>query len=202
MELDNKDGNLTVMTGNMCGPLSWRVLWDDPDVRYLSDGKWDRVFFHGTTFFLGRLLWACWCTLKTETVERNRSIKTDSFLIPRVEDLIERITRLKYEVNVEGCLEMWISTLDLRTSFWQLTLDEDSRPLISFNTPTGTYMGTCVPMGLLTSHFFFFFSPFLLVVFVSGHLRIWRGVIFCGPRYFEIFRERTWLCVDGEDGIG
>jgi hypothetical protein len=32
---------------------------------------------------------------------------------------------------------MWISTLDLRTSFWQLTLDEDSRPLISFSTPAG-----------------------------------------------------------------
>ncbi len=32
----------------------------------------------------------------------NRAIKTDSFLIPRVEDLIERITRLKHEANVEG----------------------------------------------------------------------------------------------------
>ncbi len=27
------------MTGNMCGPLSWRVLCSDPDVRYLSTGK-------------------------------------------------------------------------------------------------------------------------------------------------------------------
>jgi hypothetical protein len=81
----------------------------------------------------------------------NRAIKTDSFLIPRVEDLIERISRFKHETSAKGCLEMWISTLDLRTSFWQLTLDEDSRPLISFSTPAGTYMGTCVPMGLLTA---------------------------------------------------
>ena len=48
----------------------------------------------------------------------NRAIKTDSFLIPRVEDLIERIARLKHETSAKGCLEMWISTLDLRTSFW------------------------------------------------------------------------------------
>jgi hypothetical protein len=81
----------------------------------------------------------------------NRDIKTDSFLIPQVEDLIERITRLKYEANVKGCLEMWVSTLDLRTSFWKLTWDEDSRPLTTFSTPAGTYMGTCVPMDLLTT---------------------------------------------------
>jgi hypothetical protein len=48
----------------------------------------------------------------------NRAIKTDSFLIPQVEDLIERIARLNHEDNAKGCLEMWISTLDLRTSFW------------------------------------------------------------------------------------
>jgi hypothetical protein len=71
----------------------------------------------------------------------NRAIKTDSFLIPRVEDLIERIARLKHETSAKGCLEMWISTLDLRTSFWQLTLDEDSRPLISFSTPEGRTWG-------------------------------------------------------------
>jgi hypothetical protein len=64
----------------------------------------------------------------------NRTIKADSFLIPRVEDLIERIARLKHEVNTKGITEMWISTLDLRTSFWQLTLDEASRPLMSFST--------------------------------------------------------------------
>ncbi len=40
----------------------------------------------------------------------NRTIKVDSFLIPRVEDLIERITRLT------GITEMWISTLDLLTT--------------------------------------------------------------------------------------
>ncbi len=27
-------------------------------------------------------------------------------------------------------------------------------------------------------------------------------ILLCGPRYFGIFRERTRLCVDGEDGIG
>ncbi len=71
--------------------------------------------------------------------------------MPRVEDLIERIARLKHEANTKGITEMWISTLDLRTSFWQLTLDEASRPLTSFSTTAGTYQWTCVPMGLLTA---------------------------------------------------
>ncbi len=57
----------------------------------------------------------------------NRTIKADSFLIPRVENLIERIARLKHKANSKGITEMWISTLDLRTPFWQLTLDETSR---------------------------------------------------------------------------
>jgi hypothetical protein len=70
----------------------------------------------------------------------NRANKADSFLIPRVGDLIERIARLNHETNAKGCSEMWISTLDLRTSFWKLTLDEDSRPLTSFITTAGTYM--------------------------------------------------------------
>ncbi len=81
----------------------------------------------------------------------NRVIKVDSFLIPRVKDLIERIVRLKHEANAKGTTEMWISTLDLRTSFWQLTLDESSRSLTSFTTKAGTYQWTCVPMGLLTA---------------------------------------------------
>jgi hypothetical protein len=80
----------------------------------------------------------------------NRVIKADKFLIPRVEDLIEGITCLKHEANAKGITDMWISTFDLRTSFWQLTLDEASRPLTSFSTTTGTYQWTCVPMGLLT----------------------------------------------------
>jgi hypothetical protein len=55
-----------------------------------------------------------------------------------VEDLIERIARLKHEANAKGITEMWISTLDLRCSFWYLTLDEASRPLTSFSTTAGT----------------------------------------------------------------
>ncbi len=27
-------------------------------------------------------------------------------------------------------------------------------------------------------------------------------ILFGGPRYFGVWRERTRLCVDGEDGIG
>ena len=46
---------------------------------------------------------------------------------------------------------MWISTIDLRTSFWQLKLHEDSRPLTAFSTSAGTFEWTVLPMGLLVS---------------------------------------------------
>ena len=46
---------------------------------------------------------------------------------------------------------MWISTLNLRTSFWQLMLDEDSRPLTSFSCTSGQFQWICMPMGLLVS---------------------------------------------------
>ena len=68
----------------------------------------------------------------------NRVINADSLLIPRVEDLIERITRLKHEAHTKGITEMWISTLHLRTSCWEVTLDEVSHPLTSFSTTVGT----------------------------------------------------------------
>jgi hypothetical protein len=53
----------------------------------------------------------------------NRAIKVDSFLIPRVEDLIERIARLKHEVNVKGCSEMWISTFGSSYIFLAVDLE-------------------------------------------------------------------------------
>ena len=63
-----------------------------------------------------------------------------------MEDLIDRIARVKHEAAREGITEMWISTIDLRTS-WQLKLHEDSRVLTAFSTSAGTYEWTVLPMG-------------------------------------------------------
>ena len=81
----------------------------------------------------------------------NQAIEPDSHFIPRVEELIDRVARLKYEAEKAGETNLIISCLDQRTSFWQLALEEDSRPLTAFSTSEGTWQWRCLPMGLLVS---------------------------------------------------
>ncbi len=81
----------------------------------------------------------------------NNVIEFDAYMIPRVEDLMDRIGRLKHLASQHDKDEMWISTLDLRTSFWQFMLDEDSRPLTSFSCTSGQFQWICMSMGLLVS---------------------------------------------------
>ena len=54
----------------------------------------------------------------------NQAIETDSHFVPRVEELIDRVARLKYEAEKAGETNLIISCLDQRTSFWQLALAE------------------------------------------------------------------------------
>jgi hypothetical protein len=65
--------------------------------------------------------------------------------------LIDRIAQLKWEAEKAGFTKMFFSGIDQRTSFWQCALDEESRPLTAFSTPTAQYQWTCLPMGILTS---------------------------------------------------
>ena len=81
----------------------------------------------------------------------NRALEYDAHMIPRVEDLIDRVARLKYDAERAGVKRMIISTIDQRTSFWQLALDEESRPLTAFSTSAGSFQWTCLPMGVLTA---------------------------------------------------
>ena len=74
----------------------------------------------------------------------NRAIESDSFLMPRVEDLIDRIARCKFEAQRAGYTNMIFSGLYQRTSFWQLSLDEASRPLTAFSTSVGQYQWRCL----------------------------------------------------------
>ena len=81
----------------------------------------------------------------------NKALESDSYLIPRVDDLIDRVGRLRTEALKAGKSEIWISTIDLRTSFWQLLLDEESRPLTAFSTSVGQFQWVALPMGCLVS---------------------------------------------------
>jgi hypothetical protein len=93
----------------------------------------------------------------------NSQILPDAHLIPRIEDLIDRVARVKFEANRAGYTKMYLSTIDLRTSFWQLTLDPDSRDLTAFSTSVGQYRWVVLPMGMLTS---------------SAHLQRWVEAVF------------------------
>jgi len=70
----------------------------------------------------------------------NKCIKDDAYPLPLVEEQLAAIGKCKY-----------FSSLDLVAAFWQVELEEDSRDLTSFRTPSGLYRFTRLPMGLKTA---------------------------------------------------
>ena len=67
----------------------------------------------------------------------NRATKVDTYPIPRVEELFNKLTGGKI-----------YSKLDLSNAYQQLTLDEDSQKLTTVNTPKGLYKYTRLPYGV------------------------------------------------------
>ena len=65
----------------------------------------------------------------------------DAFPLPVVEDLISRTGKAKY-----------LTKFDLSRGFYQVQLDEESKPLTAFCTPFGLYQWKRLPYGLKTSH--------------------------------------------------
>ena len=57
--------------------------------------------------------------------------------MPRIDDLVERVGTAKY-----------ITTLDLCKGYWQIPLEETSKPYTAFRTPSGLYQFTVMPFGL------------------------------------------------------
>ena len=82
----------------------------------------------------------------------NQAIESDSYMIPTIDSLLDRVAQLKEQAVKAGIgQQMWLSGIDLRTSFWQVPLHEESRPLTAFSTSVGSYQWTCLPMGLVVS---------------------------------------------------
>lgn len=61
----------------------------------------------------------------------------DAYPMPRIEDLLEKIGAAQY-----------ITTLDLCKGYWQVPLEETSRPYTAFRTPAGLFQFTVMPFGL------------------------------------------------------
>ncbi|KAF4074727.1 hypothetical protein AMELA_G00242570, partial [Ameiurus melas] len=61
----------------------------------------------------------------------------DSYPLPRVDDLVERLGRARI-----------ISTLDLTKGYWQVALAANARPKTAFSTSTGHWQYRVLPFGL------------------------------------------------------
>lgn len=72
-------------------------------------------------------------------INQNKLV-ADKFPLPRIDDILDQLGRAK-----------WFSTLDLKSGFHQIPLDEDSRDITTFSTDNGSYRFTRLPFGLKTS---------------------------------------------------
>lgn len=75
--------------------------------------------------------------LCTNFCRLNKASCTDSFPMPRVEDLIDKVGRAKF-----------LSKLYMSKDFWQVPLDEDSIPLTGFVIPNVHYQWKFMSFGL------------------------------------------------------
>ncbi len=67
----------------------------------------------------------------------NEVSEFDSYPMPRVDELIDRLGRARF-----------ISTLDLNKGYWQVPLSEDAKPKTAFSTPSGHWQYWVLPFGL------------------------------------------------------
>lgn len=72
--------------------------------------------------------------------ELNKRIMGDKFPLPRIDEILDELGRAKY-----------FSTLDLKNSFHQIELDEESRPLTAFSSKANHYHFKRLPFGLKIS---------------------------------------------------
>ena len=63
--------------------------------------------------------------------------RSDAYPMPRVDELIDKLGNASF-----------ITTLDLTRGYWQVPVEEKSRPLTAFATPFGLYQFRMMPFGL------------------------------------------------------
>lgn len=70
----------------------------------------------------------------------NKKLIADKYPLPRIEEILDSLGRTKY-----------FSVLDLYSGFHQVPLDENSRDITSFSTPSGSFRWKVLPFGLNVS---------------------------------------------------
>lgn len=83
-------------------------------------------------------LWASPVVLVPKNYRRlNALTKKDVYPLPRIDDILDTLGKLKY-----------FSSLDLASGYWQVELDEESRQKSAFITHCGLYEFIRMPFGL------------------------------------------------------
>lgn len=97
----------------------------------------------------------------------------DTYTMPRIDDLLEKIGAAKY-----------ITTLDLCKGYWQVPLEESCRPYTAFQTPAGLFHFTVMPFGLHG-------AP---ATFQRLMDRVLQGCDFCSAAYLDdvVIFSHTW----------
>ena len=69
----------------------------------------------------------------------NKVVSYDTYPYKRCDDILDRIANAKY-----------ISKIDLTRGYWQIPLDDESKPKTSFSTMFGSYQFKVLPFGIVT----------------------------------------------------
>ena len=67
----------------------------------------------------------------------NEVTRKDSYALPRIDDTLDSLSGTEY-----------FTTLDLKSGYWQVEVDEDSRQYTAFVTYGGLYQFKVIPFGL------------------------------------------------------
>lgn len=70
----------------------------------------------------------------------NSVTKKDVYPLPRIDDTLDRLSNAKY-----------FSSMDLKTGYWQIQVDERDREKTAFITPDGLYEFKVMPFGLCSA---------------------------------------------------
>ena len=62
---------------------------------------------------------------------------TENWPIPRIEDILDRLSG-----------SLYFTSIDLKTGYWQIEMEENSKEYTAFTTPDGHYQFKRMPFGL------------------------------------------------------
>ncbi|CAK8692643.1 unnamed protein product [Clavelina lepadiformis] len=91
----------------------------------------------------------------------NAKTKKNSFPVPRIDDSLDELAGCEY-----------FSTLDLKSGYWQIPMDEASREATAFTSHVGLFEFNVMPMGLCNSA-----ASFQRLMRIVLHGVEWKGVL-------------------------